>query len=277
VSAPAPLRLRPLEIGDILDETFRLYRRNFLVLGGVSVAFSLPLAALAGYGIGNLYGTILNQTVTGTAPNLNNLGSTMVVVGAGYLVYVLLLPLQYGTVTYAVCELALGHPVTVWSAFRGAFRRYLHLLGFVALVVLMAIVFCLFPLWIWILVGWVAVLPAIFVENLGLGAAMSRSWRLVQGRWWRTFLIVFLVYILNSVVSAALGGFLYLGQLLLSTFLPAYLTFTVYEAAVILVNALVIPVLVIAIVLIYFDLRVRKEGMDLFQLAGRINSPSAVA
>jgi len=47
VSAPVPLRLRPLEIGDVLDETFRMYRRHFLLLAGVSVIFSIPLAALS--------------------------------------------------------------------------------------------------------------------------------------------------------------------------------------------------------------------------------------
>src|SRR5437867_13374851 len=50
VSAPVPLRVRPLEIGDVLDETFRMYRRHFLLLAGMSVIFSIPLAALSGYG-----------------------------------------------------------------------------------------------------------------------------------------------------------------------------------------------------------------------------------
>src|SRR5260370_13287330 len=50
VSAPVPLRLRPLEIGDVLDETFRMYRRHFALFAGISVIFSIPLAALSGYG-----------------------------------------------------------------------------------------------------------------------------------------------------------------------------------------------------------------------------------
>jgi hypothetical protein len=40
-----------------------------------------------------------------------------------------------------------------------------------------------------------------------------------------------------------------------------------------IVDSLVFPVLQIAIVLIYFDLRVRKEGLDLFQQAQRISPP----
>ena len=49
-----------------------------------------------------------------------------------------------------------------------------------------------------------------------------------------------------------------------------YLALAIYEGAVVLVSALVNPVLLIAIVLIYFDLRVRKEALDLFQLAHQV-------
>jgi len=98
---------------------------------------------------------------------------------------------------------------------QGALRRYFHIAGYYLLLVGMAILFCLFPLWIWIGVGWILVMPAIFVENIGLGAALGRSWRLVQGRWWRTFLILFLMFILVEVVASALGAFLFLAQTLL--------------------------------------------------------------
>src|ERR1051325_10226194 len=130
--------------------------------------------------------------------------------------------------------------------------------------------FCLFPLWTWIAVNWIVVMPVMFIENTGLFSAMGRSWRLVQGRWWRTFLILILIFVLNYVLSIALGAFLYLGQLLLSLLLSPYLALAIYEGAVVLVSALVNPVLLIAIVLIYFDLRVRKEAMDLFQLAQQV-------
>ena len=46
MSAPAPLRLRPLEVGDLLDETFRMYRRHFFLFAGISVILSIPLWVL---------------------------------------------------------------------------------------------------------------------------------------------------------------------------------------------------------------------------------------
>lgn len=256
----------------MLDEIFRTYRRNFVALAGVSVGLSLPLAALAGYGFGSFLFAAFNEAASGNAPDLSSSINGLLL---GYLANLLLTPLQIGAITYAICESALGRPVRIGAMLRAAVRRYLHVLGYDVLHIVFVLFFCLFPLWIWIAVGWVAVLPSMFIENIGLGAAMSRSWRLVQGMWWRTFFILFLVVIVELVVGAALGAFLYLGQSLLSIVLPAYLTLSIYQGAEIIVNALVLPVLLIALVLLYFDLRVRKEGIDLFQLAARLTAATA--
>ena len=47
----------------------------------------------------------------------------------------------------------------------------------------------------------------------------------------------------------------------------------VVARVVVVVGSVVNPLLQIAIVLIYLDLRVRREGIDLFQLAQRVTSP----
>jgi hypothetical protein len=44
-------------------------------------------------------------------------------------------------------------------------------------------------------------------------------------------------------------------------------------ATSVIVDSLVNPIVQIAIVLIYFDLRVRREGLDLFQLAQTLPPP----
>jgi hypothetical protein len=272
VSAPAPLRLRPLEIGDILDEIFRMYRRHFLLLAGISVVFSVPLAALAGYGFFALFSNVLSQAATGATPDFNSFAPSLITLAIGTVLNFAITPLLYGALSAAICQSAVGLPVTWWGAIKAAIRRYLHVAGLLILFTLMSIAFCLFPLWIWIAVGWVAVLPAMFVENIGLVAAARRSWNLVQGRWWRTFFLLFLVFVLNYVVYLALGAFLYLGQTLLTIFLSPYLAIALYEGGVILASALTHPILQIAIVLIYFDLRVRKEALDLFQQAQRVTA-----
>lgn len=249
-----------------------MYRRHFFLFAGISVILAIPFAALAGYGVYAVFNNLLQQVAVGQSPDMNSFFQSGVPLGVGFLVNLALYPLLYA-ISYAVCESALGRPVTAWAALRGAGRRYFHIAGYLGIQVLMGVLFCLFPLWIWIWVGWVAVVPVMFIENTGLVSAMGRSWRLVQGRWWRTFLIVFLVVILVQIVQGALIAFVNLGQFVLTIFLSPYLVSALVEAVSILVSALVSPILQIAIVLIYFDLRVRREGLDLFQLAQRVVAP----
>ena len=268
---PSPLRMRPLEIGDLLDETFRMYRRHFFLFAGISAIVSIPVAALWAYIYFAVFGSIAAQAGTGQPFDI----STTTLVGALVVVVIglLLVPFNYGAVVYAVCESAQGRPVTPAGVLRGVTRKYFQIFGYAMAIVFMVLLFCLLPLWIWIWVLWVAVLPVMFIENVGLIEAMSRSWQLVEGRWWRTFLILLLVFILVYVVQTALGAFIAGAQLLVEVILSSVATTWIFAAASILVASLVNPILQIAIVLIYFDLRVRREALDLFQLAQRVESP----
>jgi len=272
VNVPAPLRLRPLEIGDLLDETFRMYRRNFVLFAGISVIVSIPSAALSGYGY-SLFGNLIQESTTGAPPNFGFLLSTLPALALGALVNLALIPFFYAAVVYAACESAQGRAVTAGGIFSAVLRRYFPLLGYFLLIGLMVLAFCLIPLWIWIWVGWLVVAPAMFVEGTGLIQAMGRSWRLVEGRWWRTFLVVFLIFIIQYVARLALNAFIALAQYLLVVVAPSALVLGISGATQVIVDSLVNPVLQIAIVLLYFDLRVRREGLDLFQLAQRVSSP----
>jgi len=276
LSPPAALRLRPLEIGDLLDETFRMYRRHFVLFAGISIALSIPVAVLSG-GYSALAGNLLQQAATGGSGNPASLEAAIFSLATGLLLTLVFVPFTYSAIVYAACESALGRPVTAGGILRGVLRRYFQLLAYWLLIGLMfTLGICLFPLWIWISVGWVVVVPAIFVENIGLTAAMSRSWRLIEGRWWRTFLILFLLAIVFYGARIALTAFTYTAQQLVGLVISSYLVMTIGSAADVIVAALVNPVVQIAVVLIYFDLRVRREALDLFQLAQRVPAPLPV-
>lgn len=273
-----PLRLRPLEVGDLLDETFRIYRRHFLLFGGISVILSIPSAALFGLALGS-FSSALQQT-NGQTPDLSFVTPLLAGLAAGLLVNLLILPFSMGAVMYAACESALGRPVTPGGILSGVLRRYFPLLGYWLLFffsLYVALILCVAPvaLWLWIFVGWVVVIPAMFVEDIGLGTAFGRSWRLVQGRWWRTFLVLFLIGIVWYIAQFALSAFLQLGQVLLQLVLSPFIAAAVASAFSQIIAALVNPILQIAIVLIYFDLRVRKEGLDLFQQAYQLHLRAA--
>ena len=270
--------MRPLEVGDLLDETFRMYRRHFLLFGGISVILSIPSAAIFGLALGS-FSSALQQT-NGQVSDLSFVTPVLAGLAAGLVVSVLFLPFSMGAITYAACESALGRPVTAAGVLSGVMRRYFPLFGYWALFFVslwVSVIPCglLLPLWLWGFIGWIVVTPAMFVENISLGTAFSRSWRLVEGRWWRTFLVLFLIAIIWYVAGLALGAFLGLGRVVLQLFVSPFIAVAISSVTGQIVSAIVNPILQIAVVLIYFDLRVRKEGLDLFQMAYQLSPPQA--
>lgn len=134
-------------------------------------------------------------------------------------------------------------------------------LGFVAL-----------SMWLWIKLALVP--TAIMLERLPLGAAIRRGWNLVTGYFWRTFgtllLITVMVQVASSVVSAPFSIAASFGGVLVNpagdelTSLWVLLGANVLTIAVtIVVGAIGSVLLSAATALIYIDLRMRTEGLDL--------------
>ena len=257
-----------------------MYRRHFLLFAGISVLLAVPSAAVYGLVFALFAAGLQSDSSSGLAFFQGGLAIAVVIAA---IFGIAILPFTHSAITYAACESATGRPVTAGGVFRGVLRRYIPLLGywllFNVITAYIAVILCIAPfaLWAWAFVIWVAATPAMFVENIGLGAAFSRSRYLVQGRWWRTFLILFLTFVAYEAVAIALGGFVQLAQFLLSLFVSPFIASAITLASSQLVSALLAPITQIVIVLIYFDLRVRREALDLFQMAYRISAPPAPA
>ena len=266
----AGLRLRPLDLGEILDETFRMYRRRFLFFAGVGLAMLLPaavplvalFASLPGFS--SVFSPVPRPAPT-TFTDFNL--AALLIAYAGFILYtVLSTPLLYGGLTFVACQQALGQPLSWGTILFATLRMYPGVLLYTLALTGMALLFCVFPLWIWIGVRWAVVMPAMVVERRGVLDAMGRSWRLLEGRWWRTFGILLLIFLLYYLVTQALTAFVQVFQVLGLLINPG-LVLAVVTAGSELVSALTIPILPIAATLIYFDLRVRQEAIDLLQLA----------
>jgi len=152
---------------------------------------------------------------------------------------------------------------------RGTARRYFGIFGnrilwYLVIVGMVGIV--TIPVVIWVLVRWAVSLPALFAEGAGPMKALGRSWNLTRDNWWRTLGVVIVIFVMVGLIQGALG-LLFTGIAAvvpgLSDDLRAGLVLTVAT----LVNALVGAITPIAITMLYLDLRVRKEGLDLDQLA----------
>jgi hypothetical protein len=119
--------------------------------------------------------------------------------------------------------------------------------------------------------------PACVLEQLPIGAAISRSWSLTKSAVWRLMLVFLLTWVLALVLGIA---FTLPGQLYsLATHGKSFLLGVILQqiggfVAGVLAN----PIATIAISLIYYDQRVRKEAFDLqlmMEAMGQLASPQA--
>jgi hypothetical protein len=127
---------------------------------------------------------------------------------------------------------------------------------------------------VYFLVRWSLVVATMMAEDVGPIRGLGRSWSLVSGSWWRTFGILLIVGILQSIISYAL---LILFTLFADIFSTGDFRSALVSVGSTLLSALVSPITTIAVVLLYFDLRVRKEGLDLDQLAQQTSPGPAPA
>jgi hypothetical protein len=181
----------------------------------------------------------------------------------------LLVPFSVGAMYRAATSLAAGNLETIGSVLLGTLRRYFAVWGIVilaALVFLGAIAIVTFPVVFWVLIRWSVALPALFAEGIGPVKALGRSWNLVRDNWWRTVGILIIVTIMASLIQTALA-FLFGGVAAVVPGLSDDLRAGVVTTVTALVDALVGAITPIAITMLYLDLRVRKEGLDLDQLA----------
>ena len=148
--------------------------------------------------------------------------------------------------------------------------------GFVAAGVILAILagIALIVVGVWVSIK-LSIVPSIIVlERATMAQAIRRSWRLTDGYFWRTlgvqYLIAFIVGTVSQVVLTPIS-FLYI--MAVSAIDPTGTTAESWIGPVILYVVMIVLSLLVAsitsvvssaaIALIYVDLRMRKEGLDL--------------
>jgi len=272
--APAEplLRLRPLGLGEILDDVFRVYRRHFWVLVSIALLVALPgLALQFASGSASQFGFVLS--ILG---NLNSPGvlaaqqppgvPDLPVLAVAYLVAIALVPFTLGAIPRASIDIVLGRPVSIGSTLAGIARRYWRLMGLTLLFVLISPLAICLPVFVWLFVRWIVAIPALLAEDVGPIRALDRSWTLTRNHWWRLFGILVLIYLLTSVVSGALGVFS-LPVAVAVPFIPPLVRGAIILTVETAASAVVQPALYLCLTLLYFDLRIRREHYDLDQLA----------
>jgi hypothetical protein len=239
--------LKPLDFAGLLDETFDLYKKNFLLL----VAINAVYAPFSVYTL---------VTLNPKSPNFYSYFSW------------LLVPFIHAASVKAISETYLKRKPGFAEVYKAAFRMGLPL--FVTMLIewfaiVIGTVMCLIP---GIIAGvWLAfVSQAIVVEDKKYIEAIKRSKNLSHGEVKRVLLTYGAIFIVTIGLQFALsipadiiskGHYSYMHQ---------YPYTTLGIIARIIPSLFVAPIFNIAITLLYYDIRVRKEGFDIQLLAGNM-------
>jgi hypothetical protein len=293
---------KPLSFGEILDVTFRTIKENFSRLFLIMLIFMGPVKLLQGVaktlgGVSLLRAPNSGQGMTSLLNSLQQTGTQ----GAKFdIIYLLLLvfisaPMAYASLIVATDQIRKQEPVNILSSIKRAFSRYWALLGgtivtgliyfalfigiiviiiayiaiaggarafsglamgtsaglgihLVVIIILSISTFCAF---IYFLTRWSFFFAAIVFEKVSPG--LGKSWRLTRGNFWRLvglyIVLSILLVIITIVVQVAV--YFFLGNSVLASILTS------------LVSILISITSYIAYAVIYFDLRVRNEAVDL--------------
>ena len=287
-------QLRPLGVGDIVDRVFSMYRQRallfaalaavpylalFLVIGGMALSLGSQLAPLAPF--------IEDLATPGQVPNVNftpqvagAVFALVVIVVVAGLISVLFLSVQIGSLVDAAAARYLGRETTIGASFRAGLRVAPKIIGtglllffslligwlvlfFVmiiannALVVVLGILGGLIVT-VFVFASWLVAPVVAALEPVGPIHAVRRSWWLSSGHRWRILGLQILLAVLQAVLSTLIS-FIFVASFISDTIVRVVLQNIVNVIATVLWA----PVEWGTFTILYFDLRVRKEALDL--------------
>jgi hypothetical protein len=244
--------MRPVSTIDLLSCTIDLYRNNFWLFVGIRVApevLGLVSGAFAYY----------------FGPDVNVLGVVYwaVFFFLLFVVFVIHIWAEAANVL-AVSQALLGSSVTVQDTYRGALRKLSRVLGVAFLVGLgfgLGVMLLVVP-GVVVLVRYSVAVPAAVIEDLRVRETLDRSWMLTKGSSGR-ILLVFLLFLGGRYAIEFGLQAMFVGP---GGQLSPWLMMNSF-----ILGLFVGPLSGIAISLVYFDQRVRKEAYNAQVLRAELN------
>ena len=222
------------DLGQIIEAALRLYGQNFSGLFRIA-AIVIPLAIAVG---------IFQAKVKSDAIGIPLVGA----LGVGQAAVNLL---AGAALMAATTDIEAGRPPDATRAYDVATERFLTLVAAILRVAFHVVLYFVtiigIPWGIQRAVRWVFVEQAVVLDGAGAKGSLSRSADVVLGSWWRTLGIVLLISLMAAVPGGIAGG--------LFSIAPIAVSATATAA----VNAVMLPFVVLATTLLYFDLQARKE------------------
>jgi hypothetical protein len=292
--------LRPLSVGEILDRAFTLLRRRFGTLVIITlICTALPLLmALRWFG---RFSRMATTEITGFNAVVEGMGSLFLL---GLIMFIAI-AIANTAIVFVISETYLGRRLGIGEALQRTLRfifpvillALLQQIILVAVAVVMGIplgvltpaaanngspVFLIVAMAIYgmiqfyMLASFFVALPALVLEpGVNPASALGRAWSLATGNRWRIVgvLVVFFVIVLvimigisvaSSVVIGLAAGPNNAGSIAMGFIITAGIISILYIISFTMVYCLQ--------TVIYYDLRVRKEGFDLELLEASMGS-----
>jgi hypothetical protein len=250
------IALRPRSPTELVDAAFQLYRRDPLpFITGLASIYVPWLLIVATTGLASM--------MTGqTDPATFDPGPWLIIVLGGALAYVLAASIT----TVLANDAYFGRPPDLAKAYRTLIQRFGHLVVATLIVGTCLIVgfFLLFIPGLYFFGRLFANKQAVLLENLNGVSAVGRSWRLSKGSVRHVINTIGLVILLNFAVG--------LGANLLARLIPSQIVQLLIAT---IVSVLIYPMVGIIETLLYYDIRIRREGFDIEYLAAASSAPAA--
>ena len=283
--------LRPRSAIEIVDTAFTIWRRNFGQMTIIGIAATVPIVLALVLGLGSLF----TAGMTGKPISEGAILSMVPMILVFVIILVLWMAVVDGAMTLAAGDAYFGREVSAASALRGALSKggtlvlsnilrmltiggaavvggiVIALLGRAngGIAVLLIIVLSVFMLLLFARLF--ATTNAVVFENSGASESLNRSFALSKDSAWRIFGVILLSYIVLVVAQIAIGLTV---QVVISQILRSPVVASMVGNVI---GALLYPFLSIALMVLYFDQRIRKEGYDLDVLSdGLPKSPAPV-
>ncbi|MEW6477709.1 MAG: hypothetical protein AB1679_36145 [Actinomycetota bacterium] len=270
--------LRPLSVGEIIDVAIKIWRRHLPTLARIVVVVVAPLqilAALVAASVNSETYTLEVRDNPDEAPPVDTgaLAAWLAGMFTAQILSGLAFLISSAAVLRAVSVAYLDGTPDWRDSLRAATRRLRSLiwLAFLMLAGLSLAMLAIVVPFFWLGVAWSVAFPVLIAEGLRGTAAIGRSFRLVRGRWWPTFGALALAFMFQFFVGLVLG-------LPLIFFTGDWdgdsaAALTVSTVVSVASSVITTPFMAAVLVLVYFDLRVRKEGFDLQLLSQGVGIP----
>jgi hypothetical protein len=255
--------LPPRGIGEILSTAFQLYRRHWRTLLAIAAVVVVPLTLLQ-YGIGHWvrsHGEQMRDQVVVSTSFWAVASASLLAALVGLLLYQVLT----GAITRTIAAEVAGQNLDVEQSYRFGFARLGPILVvsiLVGLATLLGLIVFIIP-GIYIGVRLAVSIQALVVEGRRGTDAMRRSWDLVGGHWWHTAFTILVAGLITAVVNAVITAPFSAGAWFLQGIAAAVAT------------TVTLPYGALVGVLLYLDLRARKEPLDLDTLKANLRASTA--